>query len=77
MATVLLVDDEYETLCALQVAFEAVGHRVLLAGNEKDALHAASRFLPDLVATDWNAALGSKVRLVQRVRASLVLAGQA
>jgi CheY-like chemotaxis protein len=54
MATVLLVDDDYESLGALQVALEAVGHYVLLAENGEAALHAASRYLPDLIVTDWN-----------------------
>jgi CheY-like chemotaxis protein len=54
MATILLVDDDDESLWMLQLFFERSGHHVLLAGTGEPALAIAARHLPDLIITDWN-----------------------
>ena len=54
MPTILLVDDEPETLAALSVALELRGYQVHLCGDGKAALQQAGRLLPDLIVTDCN-----------------------
>jgi CheY-like chemotaxis protein len=68
MATVLLVDDEFEHLWALQLAMEAAGHRVLTAENGERALQAATRHLPDLIVTDWEMPVMDGMELCSRLR---------
>ncbi|WP_345816444.1 response regulator [Paraburkholderia sp. PREW-6R] len=67
MATVLLVDDEFEHLWALQIAMEAAGHRVLTAENGERALLAATRHLPDLIVTDWEMPVMDGLELCSRL----------
>ncbi|MFM0485167.1 response regulator [Paraburkholderia strydomiana] len=52
MLTVLLVDDDSESRCALELALESRGHCVVLAENGRDALDKATRITPSLVLTD-------------------------
>lgn len=54
MATILLVDDDDESLWMLQLVFERSGHHVLLAGTGEPALAIAARHLHDLIITDRN-----------------------
>ncbi|WP_109476313.1 response regulator [Paraburkholderia sp. C35] len=68
MATVLLVDDDYDTLWPLQLALEAMGHHVVLAENGQVALSCTTRVLPDLVVTDWNMPVMDGIELSERLR---------
>ncbi|MDR7009997.1 response regulator [Paraburkholderia strydomiana] len=52
MSTVLLVDDDLESRCALQLALESRGHHVAPAPNGRDALDKAKQIFPSLVLTD-------------------------
>ncbi|WGS54996.1 response regulator (plasmid) [Paraburkholderia sp. D15] len=52
MSTILLVDDDEENLRALQLALESNGYHVALAGNGREALQMAVRYLPQLIITD-------------------------
>jgi CheY-like chemotaxis protein len=54
MSIILIVDDDFDTLWLLQVVLEGRGHRVILAGDGQQALETASRYLPDVIVTDWN-----------------------
>jgi len=54
MSTILLVDDDVDSLWLLQLALEGHGHHVILAEDGEAALYKASRCLPDLIVTDWN-----------------------
>ncbi|HEY1996434.1 response regulator [Paraburkholderia sp.] len=54
MSTILLVDDELDSLWLFQLALEGRGYHVILAEDGKSALEKASRCLPDLIVTDWN-----------------------
>jgi CheY-like chemotaxis protein len=47
-----LVDDDFGSRRALQMALESRGRCVLLAENGRDALEAATRITPSLVLTD-------------------------
>lgn len=52
MLTVLLVDDDFESRWALQLALESRGHCVVQAENGRVALDKARRIAPSLVLTD-------------------------
>jgi CheY-like chemotaxis protein len=54
MSNILIVDDDFDSLWLLQVVLEGHGHRVFLAGDGQQALEMASRYLPDVIVTDWN-----------------------
>lgn len=49
---VLLVDDERDTLDALEAALVSLGYRVTTAVNGADAIEKTARDLPDAVITD-------------------------
>lgn len=54
MSNILIVDDDFDSLWLLQVVLEGHGHRVFLASDGQQALEMASRYLPDVIVTDWN-----------------------
>jgi len=54
MSIILIVDDDSDSLWLPQVVLEGRGHRVVLAGDGQQALEMASRYLPDVIVTDWN-----------------------
>jgi DNA-binding response OmpR family regulator len=49
MATVLLVDDDIDSLFALQLIVEGQGHRVILARDGEVAMGLAGGRLPDAI----------------------------
>ena len=51
---ILIVDDDSNSLWLLQVVLEGRGHHVMLADDGQQALEMASRWLPDVIVTDWN-----------------------
>ena len=51
-ATILIVDDDVETLRMMQLVLRRLGYRVLLARDGYQALTIAKRDLPDLVLLD-------------------------
>lgn len=53
MSTILLVDDDTETLEIYSQLLEWMGHRVLCAHDGEEALEWVWRQRPDLVVTDW------------------------
>lgn len=68
MSTILLVDDDVDSLWLLQMALEAHGHHVILAENGEAALGKAGRCLPDLIVTDWNMPGTDGVELCRRLK---------
>jgi len=53
VATILLVDDEPVTRISMAARLKRLGHRVLEAGNGREALDVAGRERPDLIIVDW------------------------
>jgi DNA-binding response OmpR family regulator len=53
LTTILLVDDDPNVLCPLQLLLEAEGYRVLTAPDGEAALAAAAIERPNLIVTDW------------------------
>jgi DNA-binding response OmpR family regulator len=53
LATILLVDDDPNVLCPLQLLLEQEGYRVLTALDGEAALAAAAIESPNLIVTDW------------------------
>lgn len=74
MPSVLLVDDDADSLLALQFAFEAHDFRVFLAGNGDAALSQAGRHLPDVIVTDLEMPNLDGVGLCQRLKCYPTLA---
>ncbi|MFM0109178.1 response regulator [Paraburkholderia rhynchosiae] len=68
MATILLVDDDDESLWMLQLIFERSGHHVLLAQSGEPALARAGRHLPDLIITDRNMPGMDGIGLCERLK---------
>lgn len=75
MSMVLLVDDDVDSLWALQVVVEANGHHVLLAHDGEDALRKASRYLPEVIVTDWHMSRLDGIGLCERLKLYPALAG--
>ena len=53
VATILLVEDEPVTRTSMAARLTRLGHRVLEAGNGREALEVAGREHPDLIIVDW------------------------
>ena len=53
MPTVLVADDEFGILLALELVLTEAGYRVVTAGNGKQALELASAEKPDVLLLDW------------------------
>jgi CheY-like chemotaxis protein len=53
-ATVLVVDDDPDTVSTMREILEEEGHTVLSARNGREALQVALQTLPDLVLLDLN-----------------------
>jgi CheY-like chemotaxis protein len=68
MSTILLVDDEVDSLWLFQLVLEGHGYHVILAENGVAALAQASRWLPDLIVTDWNMPGMDGIELCQRLK---------
>lgn len=68
MSTILLVDDQVDSLWLLQLALEGRGYHVILAEDGGAALAKASRWLPDLIVTDWNMPGTDGIELCQRLK---------
>jgi len=68
MATILLVDDDPNILCSLQLLVEREGYRVVTAQNGEAALAAAALVSPNLVVTDWMMPQLDGVGLCRRLR---------
>lgn len=68
MSTILLVDDQVDSLWIFQLALEGRGYHVILAEDGKSALQKASRYLPDLIVTDWNMPGTDGVELCERLK---------
>ncbi|MGF6242771.1 CheY-like chemotaxis protein [Paraburkholderia sp. GAS38] len=74
MSTILLVDDEIDSLWLFKLVLEERGHHVIVAEDGKTALAKASRCLPDLIVTDWNMPGTDGVELCQRLKCYPALA---
>jgi CheY-like chemotaxis protein len=72
--TVLVVDDEPHVQEALRLFLEALGSRVVVAGDGEAGLAAATRESPDLVLTDLRMPRLDGWELVRRLRATPDLA---
>ncbi|MEO5955552.1 MAG: SpoIIE family protein phosphatase [Nitrospiraceae bacterium] len=53
VATILLVEDEPVTRMSMVARLKRLGHRVLEAGNGREALEVVGRERPDLIIVDW------------------------
>ncbi len=53
VATILLVEDEPVTRMSMAARLKRLGHRVLEAGNGREALEVTERERPDLIIVDW------------------------
>jgi CheY-like chemotaxis protein len=74
MSTILLVDDEVDSLWLYKLVLEERGHHVIIAQDGQAALAKASRYLPDLIVTDWNMPGTDGVELCQRLKCYPALA---
>jgi CheY-like chemotaxis protein len=74
MSTILLVDDEVDSLWLYKLVLEERGHHVIIAEDGQTALAKASRYLPDLIVTDWNMPGTDGVELCQRLKCYPALA---
>ncbi|WP_080289207.1 response regulator [Burkholderia cenocepacia] len=54
MATILLVEDDEDTLHAFRLLLERAGYQVMLARSGKEALAKILEIAVDLVITDWS-----------------------
>lgn len=73
MHSVLLVDDDAESLSALQFVFEVHGYRVAVAENGHVALSQLAKHLPDI--TDIEMPQLDGIELCRRLRCHPMLAG--
>lgn len=53
MTTVLLIDDEPDTVTIYALLLEMSGYRVMQAHDGSQALHSIGKSAPDVVVTDW------------------------
>jgi CheY-like chemotaxis protein len=74
MATILLVDDDSDSLWLLQLTLEGRGHCVVLANDGQCALEKAAHCIPDLIVTDWNMPRMHGITLCERLKAYPALA---
>ena len=68
MATILIVDDEQPLRELLADVLESGGHRVMMAGNGREALTIVARDRPDLVVSDVMMPLLNGVRLCRQIK---------
>jgi DNA-binding response OmpR family regulator len=69
MATILIVDDEQPLRELLADVLEMDGHRVMMAGNGREALTIVARDRPDLVVSDVMMPLLNGVGLCRQIKA--------
>jgi two-component system alkaline phosphatase synthesis response regulator PhoP len=74
MATILIVDDEKPVRELLALIFAADGHRVVLAGNGRQALELVAQDRPDVVLSDVMMPLLSGAKLCRRLKSDPVTA---
>ncbi|MEW9585247.1 PleD family two-component system response regulator [Paraburkholderia sp. DGU8] len=74
MSTVLLVDDDVESLWAMQLALESRGHHVLLAESAGDALRRLAHEPARFVVTDLEMPEMDGAELCRRLRCQPVFA---
>ncbi len=67
--TVLLVDDDRDTLALYSLILATFGFRVLPAENGRNALEVAAEHPPDIVVTDLAMPIMDGVELCERLRA--------
>ncbi|BAN26427.1 response regulator receiver protein [Caballeronia insecticola] len=73
MHSVLVVDDDYDSLLALRFVFEARGFTVFVAGHGKAALSLAVKHVPDIIVTDFEMPELDGIQLCERLRCSPAL----
>ena len=74
MHSVLLVDDDVDSLLALRFVFEAHGFEVFVAEHGGVALSQASKHVPDIIVTDFEMPEFDGVKLCERLKCSPALA---
>jgi CheY-like chemotaxis protein len=52
MQTILIVDDEYDIVFALELTLNGAGYRVITGGNGRDALEKIAKERPALIVSD-------------------------
>lgn len=67
--SVLIIDDDHASLCALQNAFIRRGWEVAMFTREADGLAALAEYHPDWVLAAWEQLGGSGARFIRQVRA--------
>jgi CheY-like chemotaxis protein len=70
MSLILLVEDSQDLLELYAEVFEALGHRVVTAGDGLEGLALARQWHPDLVVTDWQLPRLDGVAMSRRMRES-------
>jgi DNA-binding response OmpR family regulator len=68
MATILIVDDEQPLRELLAEVLESDGHRVMVAGNGREALALVARDRPDMVVSDVMMPLLNGVTLCRHLK---------
>ncbi|SAK72402.1 response regulator receiver modulated metal dependent phosphohydrolase [Caballeronia catudaia] len=68
MRSVLLVDDDVDSLLALRFVFEVHDYQVFVAQNGNTALDELSKHLPDLIVTDMEMPQLDGVELCRRLK---------
>lgn len=73
MSTILLVDDEQDTLDLFSEVLEQMDHHAIQAHDGQEALSIAHRIQPDLVVTDWMMPRMDGLELCHRLHADAQL----
>ena len=73
MHSVLLVDDDVDSLLALRFVFEAHGFTVFAAEHGRTALSLAGKHVPDIIVTDYEMPELDGIRLCERLKCSPAL----
>ncbi|HZZ12658.1 MAG TPA: response regulator [Paraburkholderia sp.] len=74
MATLLLVDDDSDSLWLLRLTLESRGHAVVVASDGQAGLEKCAHHRPDLIVTDWNMPRMDGVALCERLKSYPALA---
>jgi DNA-binding response OmpR family regulator len=69
MATVMIVDDDRNTVRLLQTLLELDGFNVAVAPRGADVLPVAERFAPDIFLVDYHLSDMEGVEVIQQLRA--------
>jgi two-component system, OmpR family, response regulator VicR len=75
MHSILLIDDEFDSRCALGLLLELHGFEVTAAASGEEALELLRSRRFDLILTDWMMPFMSGQELISRLRAEKIAEG--